>query len=137
MRAVYCVPRLHALGVSHRAQGRWARHEEEVEKDASCAQVLSMEQGKASKRQIFSSKEAFSMLANELLGFIRRQYTGLMDVSADSVGDDVYTWSVEMWKSAFKPDCQLAKVRPTRSTKDADGGGHNSQMVEDKTRSSG
>jgi hypothetical protein len=51
------------------------------------------------------------MLANELLGFIRRQYTGSMDVSADSAGDDVYTWSVEMWKSAFKPDCQLAKVR--------------------------
>jgi hypothetical protein len=50
------------------------------------------------------------MLANELLGFIRRQYTGSMDVSADSAGDDVYTWSVEMWKSAFKPDCQLAKV---------------------------
>jgi hypothetical protein len=57
-----------------------------------------------------NSKEAFNMLANELLGFIRRQYTGAMDVSADSVGDDVYTWSVEMWKSAFKPDCQLAKV---------------------------
>jgi hypothetical protein len=36
------------------AQGRWARHEEELEKAASSAQVLSMEQGKASKRQIFS-----------------------------------------------------------------------------------
>jgi hypothetical protein len=60
------------------------------------------------------SKEAFNMLANELLGFVRRQYTGVMDVSADSVGDDVYTWSVEMWKSAFKPDCQLAKVRQRR-----------------------
>jgi hypothetical protein len=35
-------------------QGRWARHEEELEKAASSAQVLSMEQGKASKRQIFS-----------------------------------------------------------------------------------
>jgi hypothetical protein len=60
---------------------------------------------------LLRSKEAFNMLANELLGFIRRQYTGSMDVSADSAGDDVYTWSVEMWKSAFKPDCQLAKVR--------------------------
>jgi hypothetical protein len=60
---------------------------------------------------VVCSKEAFNMLANELLGFIRRQYTGSMDVSADSMGDDVYTWSVEMWKSAFKPDCQLAKVR--------------------------
>jgi hypothetical protein len=35
-------------------QGRWARHEEELEKAAGSAQVLSMEQGKAIKRQIFS-----------------------------------------------------------------------------------
>lgn len=58
-----------------------------------------------------NSKEGFNMLQNELLGFIRRQCSGAMHVSADSVGDDVYTWSVEMWKSAFRPDCQLAKVR--------------------------
>ncbi|WIA29416.1 hypothetical protein OEZ86_011919 [Tetradesmus obliquus] len=90
-------------------QGRWARHEEELERSCSSAQVLSMEQGKASRQQIFSSKEGFNMLQNELLGFIRRQYSGAMHVSADSVGDDVYTWSVEMWKSAFRPDCQLAK----------------------------
>lgn len=40
------------------------------------------------------------------------QYTGEdANVSADSAGDDVYTWNVELWKSAFRPDCQLAKVR--------------------------
>jgi hypothetical protein len=39
------------------------------------------------------------------------QYTGEdTNVSADSAGDDVYTWNVELWKSAFRPDCQLAKV---------------------------
>lgn len=49
------------------------------------------------------------MLSNELLGFIRQQYQGA-SVSADSAGDDVYTWNVELWMSGFKPDCQLAKV---------------------------
>jgi hypothetical protein len=34
-------------------------------------------------------------------------------VSADSAGDDLYTWNVELWRTAFKPDCQLAKVRNT------------------------
>lgn len=35
------------------SQGRWSRFEEELDKQAG-AQVLSMEQGKASKRQIFN-----------------------------------------------------------------------------------
>lgn len=40
------------------------------------------------------------------------QFTGEdTNVSADSAGDDVYTWNVELWKSAFRPDCQLAKVK--------------------------
>lgn len=50
------------------------------------------------------------MLSNELLGFIRRQFQGLAEVSADSAGDDVFTWNVEIWRSAFKPDCPMAKV---------------------------
>jgi hypothetical protein len=120
------------------------------------------------------SEEAFKMLSNELLGFIRRQVggswspavTGVQppacashalefvhllscgspsdnqadetllthhvvlcravlrcalvsvqftgeetNMSADSAGDDLYTWNVELWRTAFKPDCQLAKVR--------------------------
>eukprot|EP00879_Flechtneria_rotunda_P020010 GHRR01021037.1.p1 GENE.GHRR01021037.1~~GHRR01021037.1.p1 ORF type:complete len:401 (+),score=118.20 GHRR01021037.1:516-1718(+) len=97
-------------------QGRWNRYEEELEKAQSSQQQLSMDQGKASKRQIFSSQEAFRMLSNELLGFIRRQYQG-SDVSADSAGDDLYTWNVELWKSAFKRDGQLAKDMQEVSTK--------------------
>lgn len=31
-------------------------------------------------------------------------------MSADSAGDDLYTWNVELWRTAFKPDCELAKV---------------------------
>lgn len=54
------------------------------------------------------------MLSNELLGFIRRQFQGIADISADSAGDDVFTWNVEIWKTAFKPDCQIAKVRSFR-----------------------
>lgn len=50
------------------------------------------------------------MLSNELLGFIRRQWQGIAHVSADSNGDDVFTWNVEIWRSAFKQDCQMAKV---------------------------
>lgn len=47
------------------------------------------------------------MLSNELLGFIKRQD---FNVTADSAGDDLYTWNVSLWKSAFDPSCQLAKV---------------------------
>lgn len=50
------------------------------------------------------------MLSNELLGFIRRQFQGVAEVSADSAGDDVFSWNVEIWRSAFKPDCPMAKV---------------------------
>lgn len=40
------------------------------------------------------------------------QFTGQdTNVSADSMGDDLYTWNVELWRTAFKPDCQLAQVR--------------------------
>lgn len=40
------------------------------------------------------------------------QFTGEeSNVSADSAGDDLYTWNVELWRTAFKPDCQLAKVQ--------------------------
>eukprot|EP00775_Hariotina_reticulata_P010405 gene10405-10563_t len=87
-------------------QGRWKRYEEELEKMHTKQQQLSMEQGLASKRQIFSSEEGFQMLSNELLGFIKRQD---FNISADSAGDDLYTWNVSLWKSAFDPSCQLAK----------------------------
>lgn len=50
------------------------------------------------------------MLSNELLGFVRRQCAGVSSVSADSVGDDVYCWNVELWRSAFRQDCRLARV---------------------------
>jgi hypothetical protein len=33
-----------------------------------------------------------------------------LNVSADSAGDDVYTWNVWLWKTAFAPDSQMAKV---------------------------
>lgn len=40
------------------------------------------------------------------------QFTGQdTNVSADSMGDDLYTWNVELWRTAFKPDCQLAQVQ--------------------------
>jgi hypothetical protein len=29
---------------------------------------------------------------------------------ADSVGDDLYNWDVQLWKTAFRPDCQLAQA---------------------------
>lgn len=42
---------------------------------------------------------------------VHTQYLGHdLNVSADSAGDDLYTWNVELWRTAFKPDCQLAKV---------------------------
>lgn len=44
-------------------------------------------------------------------GCVALQFTGEeTNVSADSAGDDLYTWNVELWRTAFKPDCQLAKV---------------------------
>lgn len=64
-----------------------------------------MDQGVASKRQIFSSKEAFTMLSKELMDIIKEQNPHMY---ADSVGDDVYVWDVFM--AGFNPGSALAEV---------------------------
>jgi hypothetical protein len=53
-------------------QGRWERHEADLEASVA-ASALSADQGLASRRQIFSAKEAFAMLSKELLNIIRQQ----------------------------------------------------------------
>jgi hypothetical protein len=45
-----------------------------------------MEQAAASKRQIFTTAEGFTMLSKELLAIIRKQDPTMF---ADSVGDDM------------------------------------------------
>lgn len=60
------------------------------------------------------------MLSNELLGFIRRQD---VNVSADSAADDLYTWNVWLWRSAFDPASRLAKVRAAARCVHAAGAG--------------
>lgn len=48
-------------------QGRWARYEEELERAHATQQALSMDQGKASKQQIFSRYAAATIGAQSQL----------------------------------------------------------------------
>ena len=85
---------------------KWERHEQELEAaEATNSVALSREQGMASKRQIFNTKEAFMRLSNELLEIIKRQDPQLY---GDSVGDDIYQWDI--WIAGFRPDSAVAKV---------------------------
>lgn len=57
------------------------------------------------------TRHAMSCCAVPCCALASYQFTGEdTNVSADSAGDDLYTWNVELWRTAFKPDCQLAKV---------------------------
>jgi len=88
-------------------QGRWERYEKEVQdaQDAADQKAgLSPEQAAASRNQIFEPKSAFLMLSRELLALFRQQS---FDMFVDSVGDDVYHWSVEL--ASFRPDSRVAK----------------------------
>ncbi len=92
-------------------QGRWERWEERCrEALASCstqpqhAAGLSHEEASAKRQQIFNPREAFMMLSKELLDLIKKQS---LDMFVDSVGDDVYTWAVEL--ASFDPDSALHK----------------------------
>ncbi len=62
-------------------------------------------QAAASKRQIFSPKEAFAMLSREVLDVFRQQDPTMY---VDTHGDDVYTWNV--WIGGFRADSPLARV---------------------------
>lgn len=88
-------------------QGRWERWEERckaMEATTSKGAGLSFEQASAKKQQIFEPREAFMMLSKELLHILRQQS---FDMFVDSVGDDVYSWSVEL--GSFDPKSNLYK----------------------------
>ncbi|KAK9806493.1 hypothetical protein WJX73_002810 [Symbiochloris irregularis] len=65
--------------------------------------ALTSEEEKASGRQIFSGREAYSMLSSELLGIFQQRSS----LSATAVDDSVYYWDVHM--KDFDPQCPLAK----------------------------
>lgn len=104
-----------------RRQGAWERFEERLKEaeaaagpsgvggrgGAASASVmgLSHEEASAKKQQIFEPREAFMMLSKELLDILRRRS---YDMIVDSVGDDVYCWSVEL--ASFDADSDIAKV---------------------------
>jgi hypothetical protein len=87
---------------------KWERHEQDLEAaEATNSMALSREQGMASKRQIFNTKEAFMRLSNELLEIMKWQDPQLY---GDSVGDDIYQWDI--WIAGFRQDSAVAKVWP-------------------------
>ncbi|GAX75755.1 hypothetical protein CEUSTIGMA_g3198.t1 [Chlamydomonas eustigma] len=89
-----------------RRQGRWERWEERCHEAMLSNQAtplgLSHEEASAKRQQIFKPKEAFMMLSKELLDLFKRQS---LDMYVDSVGDDVYTWNVEL--ASFNPESKL------------------------------
>ena len=86
-----------------RRQGRWDKHEE-LHAEKTLMTGLSPLEALAKKQQIFEPKESFLMLSKDILSIIRQQR---FDLFVDSIGDDVYAWSVEMCQ--FDPASPLAK----------------------------
>ncbi|KAL3136896.1 hypothetical protein ABBQ32_006505 [Trebouxia sp. C0010 RCD-2024] len=70
----------------------------------SSAQVLSMEEQLAKKRQIFAPLEAYKMLARELKDMMLQPSNG---VAVDAVGTSVWQW--DMWFTDFDASSHLAQ----------------------------
>lgn len=71
----------------------------------SSAQVLSMEEQLAKKRQIFAPLEAYKMLARELKDMMLQPSNG---VAVDAVGTSVWQW--DMWFTDFDASSHLAQA---------------------------
>mmetsp|Transcript_5781 Transcript_5781/g.16229 ORF Transcript_5781/g.16229 Transcript_5781/m.16229 type:complete len:994 (+) Transcript_5781:105-3086(+) len=84
----------------------WERFEAEQARQGQEA-GLSMEQGRAAEQQIFAPAEAFQILCKELRAIVRNAVMRKVDIAADAVGNNVYTWRVRI--SGFSPASQLGK----------------------------
>ena len=96
--------------------GRWERYEKELRDAEEAAELngdglskpggtLSLEQDAVRKKQIFEPREAFLMLSRELTDMLKQRS---FDLFVDTLGDDVYSWSVEL--ASFDPKSALYKV---------------------------